>query len=60
MKYIVKDIANIRLTPGYINKDNYDVVGATSVGTIIESNESLEKDGLTWIDCPIVDPRGQE
>lgn len=49
MKYIVKDIANIRLTPGYINKDNYDVVGATSVGTIIESDESLEKDGLIWI-----------
>lgn len=49
MKYQVKQIANIRLSPGYSNKDSWDVVGSVQVGEIVESLGSpTTSDGLIW------------
>lgn len=65
MRYVVKQIANIRRSPGFTSKDAFDVVGATQVGDQIESaDDPVTVDGLQWVLSgrgwvAISDPQGE-
>lgn len=58
-KVRVLDFANVRRTPGYSNKDGWDVLGSVQPGqTLAVASGPHQADGLNWYELDFSDHRG--